>query len=174
MAFFQINEGATIFDGSKMVGKTAIRRIIYTILDYWSALACATLVGFLNFLNMPFWAITLGTWAFDFIVAAIFLIISEKGSYDITLGESFRRAADVIHSNSKTAGWLFFVFLTGKATIWDGPELVVIFFKKELGSIIKMTLALIPLTLFQGIFWAAIYSLGYESISELIGMFSYH
>lgn len=58
-----------------------------------------------------------------------------------------------------------------KATIWDGPEQVVIFFKKELGGMIQMTEVLVVLTFVQGFFWAGVYGLGYESITGLVRSF---
>lgn len=153
---------------SKKVAVTAIRRTIYVIADYWTALLCASLVGAMKYYGLNFIEIFLGTWAYDFVVAMAFLVISLKSGQDITLGEAFRRAADVIRSSHKVAGYLTFGYLTIKATIWDGPEQIAIFFKKEIKTLPRMTVLLFFLTIVQGAFWAWVYSLGYDSISELI------
>lgn len=170
-AFFGIREEDNISSGSKKVAVTTARRILYVVVDYWATFACAALVGLLNYWEWTFMWIVIATWVFDFTVATIFMVVSEKSGQDITLGESFRRAADVIHSAHKIAGYLTFAYLNVKATIWDGPEQVVIFFKKEIGSMARMTWCLVGLTLVQGLFWAWVYSLGYESVSEVVKHF---
>ncbi len=170
-AFFEIKDEESVADGSKKVAITMARRAFYVFLDYWAVFACASVVGILKFWGWSFWSIVGATWLFDFVVAAAFMVASEKSGHDITLGEGFRRANDVIHSESKLFGILTMIGLNLKATIWDGPEQVVIFFKKELGGMIQMAGALVGLTLVQGFFWAWVYSLGYESVTELVKSF---
>ena len=99
------------------------------------------------------------------------MIASEKSGHDLTFGKGFRRAADVVHSESRLFGYIAMVGLNIKATIWDGPEQVVIFFKKELGGMIQMAEVLVILTFVQGFFWAGVYSFGYESITGLVRSF---
>lgn len=170
-AFFDIKSDDDVASGSKKVAITAARRVVYVFLDYWAAFACASIVGFLNYWELSFWLIVMATWLFDFVVATAFLVASEKSGHDITLGEAFRRAVDAIRSNSKVAGWGALVYINAKAVIWDGPEQVVIFFKKEIGSMLGMVGVLVFLTFFQGLFWAVVYSLGYETVSELVKNF---
>ncbi|MDO9231120.1 MAG: hypothetical protein Q7U36_01410 [bacterium] len=167
-AFFDISRDDDLGAGAKKVAVTTARRIVYIFFDYWFSIACAALVGLLNFWGLSFWKVVFITWVFDFTIAFGFMTISEKSGQDITLGESFRRAAEAIKANSKIMGHFAFVYLNIKAIIWDGPEQVVIFFKKEIGGTKKMTLILVGLTFIQGFFWAWVYSLGYENVSELI------
>lgn len=167
-AFFDIKSDDDVASGSKKVAITAARRVVYVFLDYWAAIACASIVGLLKYWGLSFWLIVLATWIFDFVIATAFLVASEKSGHDITLGEAFRRAADAVHSSSKLAGYLAFIYINAKAIIWDGPEQVVIFFKKEIGSMSRMIGVLVGLTFIQGIFWAWVYSFGYDSVSELI------
>lgn len=170
-AFFEIGDRDTVVSSSKKVSITAARRVVYLFADYWIALFCAGLVGTMKYWDRPFYEIFLATWGYDFVIATAIMVASEKSGHDFTLGKSFRRAADVIRSSHKIAGYLAFIFLNAKAIIWDGPEQVVIFFKKEIGNVSKMVLWLLTLTSIQGLFWALIYSLGYDSISELINLF---
>jgi hypothetical protein len=167
-AFFDIRENDGLGSRTKKVGATAIRRVVFIAADYWTALACAGLVSILNYWGRSFLEITAATWAYDLAIATVFLGISLKSGQDITLGESFRRAADVVHSANKMAGYITFAGLAAKATIWDGPEQVVIFFKKEIKTITGMLVILTILTLVQGLFWAWLYSLGYDSVTDLI------
>lgn len=170
-AFFDIASDDDVASGSKKVLATGARRVVYVFLDYWASIACAAIVGYLNYLQLEFWQIVLGTWFFDFVVATIFLVVSEKSGQDITLGEAFRRAVDAIHSNSQLASWMALIYINAKAVIWDGPEQVVIFFKREIDGIYWMMLMLVGLTFAQGLFWAWVYNLGYETVSEIIKNF---
>lgn len=168
MEFFGISEKDGLVEGGVRVGETIVGRIIYVLIDYWVAIACAGFVGFLNYLGWDFRLIVLATWIFDFIVAAGFMFVSEKTGKDITLGKSLRRAVNVVYSSNKLVGYLSIAWINTKAIVWDGPEQVVIFFKKELGTVSRMVVLLAILTFFQGVFWAWVYSLGYESVSELL------
>ncbi len=170
-AFFDIDSSDDIDTRTRKVAVMTMRRAVYIFFDYWLSFLSAALVGALNYWGLAFWNIVLATWLFDFIVAISFVIISEKSGHDITLGESFRRAVDSIRANSRIAGFLLFGYLSVKAIIWDGPEQVVVFFKKELGTMAKMAMMLVILTFFQGIFWTWAYGLGYESVSKLIKSF---
>lgn len=167
-AFFEIKDRDSTSSKTKKVAVTAARRTIYIIADYWTAILCFSLVGAMKFYGFNDIEIFLGTWAYDFIVASAFLVVSLKSGQDITLGEAFRRAADVIHSSNKIAGYATFGYLTLKATIWDGPEQIAIFFKKEIKTLPRMIWLLFFLTMVQGGFYAWAYSLGYDSVSELI------
>jgi MFS family permease len=170
-AFFDIDSSDDIDVRTRKVAATTLRRAVYVFFDYWLSILSAGLVGVLNYWGMSFWNVALITWLFDFIVAALFLLISERSGHDITLGESFRRAVDAIRANSQLAGLFLFGYLVIKAIIWDGPEQIVVFFRKEIGTMTRMTMMLVVLTFFQGIFWAWAYGLGYESVSTLIKNF---
>lgn len=170
-AFFQISKGDDPKDVTKKISIVGVRRFFYAMADYWTILLCASLVSTMKYWGWPFWQIAIAIWAVDFAFAMFFMVLSEKSGHDITLGESFRRAADVIHSSNQMIGILTFVGLNVKAVIWDGPEQVVIFFKKEIGGMGRMSAILVVLTLVQGIFWAWVYGLGYESVTEIIKHF---
>lgn len=167
MAFFDIQNSDNTIEGAKKISATAARRAVFFILDYWASLASAGIVGLMKFYGLTFLQTIIATWLFDFLVAFIFMLTSEKSGQDITLGKSFRRVIDVLKNRSRVLGWLAFFYLNVKATIWDGPEMVVIFFRKEIGTIPRMTGILVILTLIQGIFWTWVYGLGYDGIIEL-------
>ncbi len=170
-AFFGISDSENLASGSKKVATIVLGRIFFIIADYWAVIASVALVSTLKYRGCDFLEILAATWLYDLIVAVAFLIISIRSGQDITLGESFRRAADVIHNSNKLMGYTTSAFLIVKATIWDGPEQVPIFFKKELKKFSRMILLLLFLTAFQGAFWAYVYSLGYDSVAELIKSF---
>lgn len=167
-AFFAIDQKDDVIVGTKKISGTVLRRVIYSILDYWLAGLSAALVIAMKALGHEFLAIFFAMWAFDIIVACAFVVIWYRTGNDLTLGEDYRRAADVIHSKSCFWGWLFFLGVIVKASFWDGPEHIVIFFRKEIKTETRMAIALLLLTALQAVLWAAIYSLGYDSVAELI------
>jgi hypothetical protein len=61
--------------------------------------------------------------------------------------------------------------LIANAITWEGPVQIVVIFKKEFGANSKKIVALVFLTILQAVFWTLIYSLGYDSLSELIKHF---
>ncbi len=158
-------EGAGLAAG-KVAGFSA-RRLAYVVADYWLMGISAALVISLKALGHEFALIFLALWSFDLVVAASFLVLWDRTGIDLTLGEDFRRAANVIHGKSPVAGYLTFAVVIAQATFWSGPEQVAIFFRQEIGSRHRMAIVLIALTAMQAALWAAVYSLGYESASEL-------
>lgn len=167
-AFFDIRDGESVADGSKKVAETTARRIAYAIADYWLVALSAVLIVTMKASGYEFLYLFLAMWAFDVIVAATFVAIWQRTGRDLTLGEDYRRAADVIYQKSRVVGILSFLAVIVKASFWDGPEHIVIFFRKEIRTEARMALSLIVLTAIQSILWTAIYSLGYDSISELM------
>lgn len=171
-AFFEIGDGEGVVAGSKKVGMIAARRVIYIFADYWMAILSAGIIGAMKFGGYNFAQTFLVVWAYDFVVASMMLIASIKSGQDFTLGESFRRAVNVIHGAHKITGYAAIVFLNIKAVIWDGPEQIVMFFRKELRTVSRMIALLFFLTIIQGAFWTWMYSLGYDSVSQLVKIFN--
>jgi hypothetical protein len=167
VAFFNIKEEENAAEKGKKVAGTVARRIAYAVADYWLVALSAVLIVAMKTLGYEFLYLFLAMWAFDIIVAATFVAIWQRTGNDLTLGEDYRRAADVIYQKSRIVGILSFLAVIVKASFWDGPEHIVIFFRKEIGTEARMALALVVLTAIQSILWTAVYSLGYESISEL-------
>lgn len=167
--FFQIFQEDNYEDNIKTVKLTLKQRAYYIAIDYWAVFVCIGVIAILNYLNRSFIEIVVLTAIYDFIVAWVFMIYSLKTGNDITFGEGYRRAITVIHRESKMMGYLGMIVLNLKATVWDGPEQVVIFFKKEIGGLGRMTIILMFLAAIQGLFWAWLYSYGYESVTDALG-----
>lgn len=158
------------------VKSTLKSRAKFIVQDYWAALASMWLIGGINFAGSQFYfsktstllLATLATIIFDFFVARYFMLYTLRTGEDVTFGEGYRRVFDLIFNESKIFGRITLAILFTKATIWDGPEQIVIFLQKELGSVKNMTWMLVPLSVIQGIFWALAYSYGYESVADAI------
>ena len=166
-AFFDICTDDTLVSKTGKVAATAARRTVFVLLDYWVAILLAAMVAFMKYRGHDYWTIFLATWAYDFIATAAFYQLQTKSGQDITLGEALRRSADIIHGESRVAGYLTFLFVSVKAIIWEGPEQVVIFFR--LVGAAHILISLVALSLIQGLFGAWLYGTGYDGVAALIG-----
>ncbi|EKE20884.1 MAG: hypothetical protein ACD_7C00444G0003 [uncultured bacterium] len=166
--FFKIFEDDDHDEVVKAVSMTMKQRAYYIAMDYWAVFGAIFVVSILSYFNRGFIEIFLATATYDFLVAWGFMIYSLKTGNDVTFGEGYRRAIDVVHRESKIVGYIGMILLNLKAVIWDGPEQVPIFFKKEIGGLTNMTFILFFLATFQGLFWAWLYSYGYESVLEAV------
>lgn len=167
-AFFNINHGESITDGSKKVAETTARRIVYAVADYWLTGLSLALVVAMKAFGYDFLSLFLAMLGFDMAVAGIFVAIWLRTGHDVTLGEDYRRAVDVLHTKSRILGRIAVMAVCLKASVWDGPEYVVVFFHKEIKTEARMILILLILSAIQALVWVLIYSLGYDSISGLM------
>ena len=165
-AFFDIRADETLITGTSKVAATAARRIAFVIMDYWVAILLAAMVALMKYRGHDYWSIFLATWAYDFLAAVTFYLVQKKSGQDITLGEALRRAADIIHSENRLAGYLTFLLVFIKAIVWEGPEQIVIFFR--LDGAARILVALVVLSLIQGLFGAWLYSTGYDGVAALV------
>jgi hypothetical protein len=55
-----------------------------------------------------------------------------------------------------------------QAAVWSGPEQVVIFFRKEIGSMSRMVAVLLFLTVLQTVAWMFLYRSGYDTVTGLL------
>ncbi|MCX6787243.1 MAG: hypothetical protein NTY93_01820 [Candidatus Kaiserbacteria bacterium] len=104
-------------------------------------------------------------WVFDFIVAGSFILVYEKTGEDLSLGSDYRRAIDTIHKKSRIVGYIALAIVIIKAIFWDGPEQVIIFFRKEIRTVPRIIVVLLILTVIQALIWAALYGLGYDLVA---------
>lgn len=167
-ALFGIQERDDDAAVAARVGGFAARRVAYLVADYWLMGLTAAFVLGMKALEYPFAWIFLATWLFDTVIATAFVFAWRKTGIDITLGEDFRRAADVIHARSRFLGLAAFALVLVRATVWSGPEHIVIFFHKELSAPLSMALVLLSLAAIQAAIWSGIYSLGFDTAADLI------
>lgn len=166
-AFFDIRADDTLVSKTGKVAATAARRTVFVLMDYWVAILLAAMVAFMKYHGHDYWTIFLAAWAYNFVAAVGFYLLQTKSGQDITLGEAFRRAADVIHAKNRLAGYLTFLLVSVKAIVWEGPEQIVIFFR--LVGTGRILLTLVALSMIQGLFGAWLYSTGYDGVAALVG-----
>jgi hypothetical protein len=168
-AFFDIEKNDNAISAGKKVATTGLRRVVYGLLDYWAMLLSAAYILIIDqIFGYSIFVLFIFMWAFDIVFAGIMIILWKRTKQDVTLGESYRRAVDVIHKSNKFAGYLSFIGVCIKAAFWSGPEYIIIFFEKELKTELRMVWALLMLTAIQSAIWTPIYVYGFDGISELL------
>lgn len=167
-AFLDIHDSDNPFQRARKASEAVIARAVYAIADYWLMIASG---AFIIIMDQRFGYGAVGLfllmWAFDIVVAFAFVFLWKLTGKDVTLGVGYRRAADTIYNGSRVAGYLAFAVVVIKATFWDGPEHIVIFFHKEIRTMLRMGLALLVLTAIQAAIWTPIYVLGFNTITDL-------
>lgn len=161
-AFFNIHEKDCAEDVGMKVSGTLLKRIGYAIADYWLAGLCAAANIALKVYGTPLgWAFAV-MWAINIVIAGVFFAIYVKSDIDVSLGRDLRRAVDVVHGKSKWLGYASVFGVLFQAIYWSGPEQLVIFFQKEIGSRLRSVLVLFFLTALQTVIWMYLYRTGYE------------
>ena len=145
-----------------------IRRGIYFAADYWLAGLSLAIGVAMKALGFPLLEMFFALWVFDFAAAGLFVVVYEMTGKDLSLGEDFRRAVDTINKRSWLAGLVTTAWVIFLAIVWTGPEKVITFFRKEIGTIRRVIAVLVVLTAIQAFIWALLYSFAYDQIVKLL------
>ncbi len=165
-AFFDIQEEDQLGEAVEKIGNKIELRLWYFILDYWlAALFGALVIGMIAAGFRPLTIFFTG-WAFDFVVAMYFVIHERISGTDISLGSDYRRALDVLRTRRKLAWSIAIVGILAKASVWDGPEQIVMFFRKEISTWVRVSVVIALLAALQAAFWQMLWSLGYDIFVE--------
>jgi len=167
-AFADIKAGDSVGVGARKVALITAKRTVYIIADYWLAALCAALNIALKVMGVRLLFAIIAMWGVNILIAGVFLAIYAKTGHDISLGEDLRRASDAIHEKSRFAGYLAMLGVILQAAVWSGPEQVVIFFRKEIGSMSRMVAVMLFLTAVQTGVWMYLYRTGYDTVSGLL------
>ena len=165
-SFLSVKESDGILVGGKKTANLLVRKIAYFFADYYLVGVSASIVSTMKYLGFSFSLTFVALWIFDVIVAGAFLILYERTGEDLSLGEDYRRAVDTIYTKSRLAGHAALLMFIAKATYWTGPEKVVTFFRKEIGSAYRVGIVLLILTAIQSLIWTPIYGLGYDLLAK--------
>lgn len=165
-AFFDINEEDKGQNAAEKIGNKIELRLWYFILDYGlAALFAALVVGMTAWGFKPL-VIFFAGWVFAFVVAMYFVVHERIFDKDISLGSDYRRAMDTLKGRRKLAWSIAIVGILVKASIWDGPEQIVMFFRKEIDTWLRVSGVIALLAVIQTVFWQVLWSLGYNVFVE--------
>jgi hypothetical protein len=171
LVFWGIDKEDKGSERAEKIAKTTSKGVAYWLSDYaLTALSPAT-VGFLKWLGWSDFPITMAMWLEDLAIAYGIVLFSRHVIEDFTTTEALRSSIEVVWHKSRIAAILVSVVVLVRFSLWDGPERVVIFFKKELGKRYQEILVLIIFSLFQAIFWTKIYSLGIDGMVSVWKVF---
>lgn len=163
-AYLNIDEEDTKEEKVEKVEDVVSASLSYFIHDWWMAIAFAALVVSMNALHFAIWQIFLTGWAYDIACAMYFVILDHKKGIDLTLGSNTRRSLDVLKAKSRPIWILVLSGIFSKASVWDGPERVVMIFRKELNTWWRVGVTVMLLAAFQAAFWQALWTWGYETV----------
>lgn len=166
-AFADIKPDDSVNVSSGKIAIVAFKRVIYLTADYWLAGLCATVNIALKIWETQLLYAFIIMWSLNIIIVGVFIAIYVKTGHDISLGEDLRRASDTIHEKSRIAGYITTLGVVIQAVFWSGPEQIVIFFRKEIGSMLKMVAVMLFLTAIQTVIWMFLYRTGYDNISGI-------
>lgn len=167
-AFFDVHTEDDGVEKAKKTASTVFMRVLYTMLDYGLAIVSIGLVVGAKEYGFSYTAALVAMWVvIDFPSAAFSVVLYEKTGRDITLGRSYRRMVNVIFERSRLAGGIYFLYEATMASFWSGPDYAVLFFRDELKTRMRMTVALVVVTLVHAVLWTTVYWYGYENISDL-------
>ncbi len=166
-SFLNIKEGDGLLTKGMKTADLIVRRVVYLAADYGLAIVAVAIVVAMKASGFSFIQAFLALWVFDFVAAGTFVVFYEKTGKDLSLGEDFRRATDVVSNKSWLAGFLVTLGVIFLAIVWTGPEKIITFFRKEIRTIPRVTAVLLVLTAIQAVIWAVIYSSGYDLVVKL-------
>lgn len=160
-AFFNFKKDEGLLIKGEKTADTAIRQATYIGLDYGLWFVSVGIFTTLKLLGYSSPWIFSALWAYDFVVAGILIVFYEKTGKDLSLGEDLRRATDMIHKKSRLAGYVAMTPIVIRGIFWTGPEKIITFFRKEIGTVVRVTIVLLVLTAIQALVWTTLYGLGY-------------
>lgn len=163
-AYLDIDEEDTKEEKVEKVENVVSASLSYFIHDYWMAIAFAALVVGMNAFHFAFWQIFLAGWVYDIVCAMYFVILDHHTGIDLTLGSNTRRSLDMLRAKSRPAWLLVLSGILSKASVWDGPERVVMIFRKEVNTWWRVSALVLALAAFQAAFWQALWTWGYETV----------
>jgi hypothetical protein len=70
--------------------------------------------------------------------------------------------------HSRKAGIVVMIYECTLASFWAGPDYTVLFFRDELKTRVRLTIALILITIAHSFIWTAVYWFSYENVIELV------
>ena len=161
---FKTEEGA-LANGAR-VANTAARFGTYVAIDYGLWFVSIGIYTTAKTIGLSFFWIFVAIWVYEFIVAGAFIVFYTRTGEDLSLGVDFRRAMDTIQEKSRLAGYLAMAPIIVRAIVWTGPEKIVTFFRKEIGTVPRTIAVLLALTAIQALIWTVLYELGYGLVME--------
>ena len=147
---------------------TAILAPSFFVMEWGLVGVTAALVSFLKFRGLSDVVIWLTLWALNLLFSGAVVLLNDRTSIDFTLMETSRRWTNAAAKKSKWVGYIIELIVFIRLLLWDGPCLLVIYFKERLPSGVLRAAVFVGASGFQMFIWAQLYILGFESIGDLM------
>ena len=135
----------------------------------WALLGVtAALVTFLKYRGLSDVTIWQVLWGLNLLFSGAVVLFNDRFQIDITLMEAIRRFTNRASGKSRWLGWFMEVIILVRLLLWDGPCQILIYFRERLPSLTLRIFLFVGASGFQMFIWAKLYSLGYESIGDLL------
>lgn len=174
LVFWKVDDEDEIKEVAGKVAGTVSKGAAYSLSDNLLTALSPVTVAFLKWLGWGDIEITMVMWVEDVIIAYGLVIFSRSVVEDFTLTEALRSSIDSIRRNGSiglvVANILTFGLLI-RFSLWDGPERVAIFFKKELPKAYQELLVIAVFAIIQAIFWTKLYSWGINGFADMWKLF---
>jgi hypothetical protein len=164
MAYLEIKEKENREKVAGKVAKTATKWFAYWLSDWGVEIVIVSIIGALKYYNCSWNTMFLIAWVLDVLVALTFIIISKNVIDDFMLMAAYRRAFDVLYAVSKQTGSVFLVYSLLKFSFWDGSEVAIMFFDRELNTTVKKVLAVMFFSALRILLLVKVFNLGYDFV----------
>lgn len=167
-SFLDYKEGDGLREKGIKTADLVARRAVYFAMDYGLTIASLSIGVTMKAFGSSLLTIFGVLWIFDFVVAGLFVALYETTGKDLSLGVDFRRAVDTMEKKSRLLGFLTTLWIAFFAIVWTGPEKVITFFRREIGTMERLIATLVVLTAVQAFLWAILYSFAYDLVVKLL------
>ena len=135
----------------------------------WALLGVtAALVTFLKYRGLSDVSIWLVLWSLNLLFSSAVVLFNDRFQIDITLMEAVRRFTNKTSGKSRLLGWFMELIVMIRLLLWDGPCQILIYFRERLPSRLLRISLFVGASGVQMFIWAKLYSLGYESVGDLL------
>lgn len=106
-------------------------------------------------------------WGANLCISAGFILCNDLLQVDLTLMQGLRKLTERAARRSKWVGIPLEMIIFVRLLLWDGPCQLLIFFRRRIPSPPAQALFFLATSGIQMFVWAKLYTLGYDSVSEL-------
>lgn len=128
----------------------------------------AGLVTFLKYRGFSDIFIWLVLWGLNLLFSLGVVLFNDRCNIDIILMKTVRALTTKAAQKSHWLGWLMELVVLVRLLFWDGPCQILIYFRERLSSKPLRVSLFVGSSGVQMFIWAKLYSLGYESVGDLL------
>lgn len=141
----------------------------FYLVEWLLVAGSATFFGWLHYRGISTGKIWLLLWAGNLVLSTGFILCNDLLRVDLTLMQGLRSVTDATIRRSRWPGLLLEAIVCLRLLLWDGPCQLLIFLRRRLQPRWARISLMLAASAFQMWVWATLYSLGYDSIGDLLG-----